>query len=189
MVSRRVESIEPKAPKRSPSNPPGPVTYGVKLFAFAIGAISSRIASTIAGNTGSSLGKTSPIAFPSSGILARIALPSSEGKAEIRCPGATKSEILASVPARVSAPISSRWPLIAARAAGVAAPSKRTNVGKLNESLPEKVWITSDACVASAPFGKNDELLFSCTEESLPKRGPNTPVRTNQKMTINMAKA
>ena len=67
--------------------------------------------------------------------------------------------------------------------------SKRTNVGKLNESLPEKVWITSDACVASAPFGKNDELLFSCTEESLPKRGPNTPVSTNQKMTINMAKA
>ena len=30
----------------------------------------------------------------------------------------------------------------------------------MNVSLSEKVAMTSDACVASAPFGRNDELLF-----------------------------
>ncbi len=72
-------------------------------------------------------------------MFAKMALPSSEGNAEILCPGATKSETFASVPARDRAPISSKWSLIAAIASGVAAPSKRTSVGKLNESLPENV--------------------------------------------------
>ena len=49
--------------------------------------------------------------------------------------------------------------------------------------------MTSDACVASAPFGKNDELLFSCTEVNLPKSGPNIPLTMNQAITTNMASA
>jgi hypothetical protein len=59
----------------------------------------------------------------------------------------------------------------------------------LKESLPEKVWINSEACVASAPLGRNEELLFSCTEESFPKSGPNTPVSKNQNKTTSIARA
>ena len=83
VVSKSVESIVPKAAKRSPKSPPGPVTYGSTPFASAIGAISSRSASTIAGSTGSSFGRTFPSAVPSSGILASIAAPSSDGKTVI----------------------------------------------------------------------------------------------------------
>ena len=73
VVKRSVESILPKAAKRSPKRPPGPVTYGSRPFALAIGAISSRRTSMIAGRTGSSLGKISARAVPSNGIFARIA--------------------------------------------------------------------------------------------------------------------
>ncbi|CAB4694360.1 unannotated protein [freshwater metagenome] len=50
---------------------------------------------------------------------------------------------------------------MAAKVCGSALPSNKTKVGKLKESFPEKVAITSAALVASAPFGKNEELLFS----------------------------
>jgi hypothetical protein len=43
--------------------------------------------------------------------------------------------------------------------------------------------------VASAPFGKNEELLFSCTDVSLPKSGPKMPTMRNQMMTTSMASA
>ena len=83
VVSNKVESISPKAPNKSPSNPPGPVTYGVKPLASAIGLISSRSASIAAGSTGSSFGSNLEIAFPSSGIFAKSAFPSCDGKTEI----------------------------------------------------------------------------------------------------------
>ena len=83
VVNKREESRVPKALKRSPNNPPGPVTYGSKPFALAIGAMSVRSASITAGSTGLSFGKTSAIAFPSSGIFASSALPSCEGKTVI----------------------------------------------------------------------------------------------------------
>ena len=88
VVRRSVESIEPNAPKRSPNSPPGPVTYGVKPFASAIGLMSSRSASIAAGSTGSSFGNNFEIAFPSSGIIARSAFPSAAGKTDITWPGA-----------------------------------------------------------------------------------------------------
>jgi hypothetical protein len=44
---------------------------------------------------------------------------------------------------------------------GLTSPSKRIKVGKLNESSPVKVWIKSEALVASAPLGRNEALLFS----------------------------
>ena len=47
--------------------------------------------------------------------------------------------------------------------------------------------MTSAALVASAPLGKNEELLFSCTEVNLPKSGPNMPVIMNQAITTNIA--
>ena len=49
--------------------------------------------------------------------------------------------------------------------------------------------MTSEACVASAPLGKNEELLFSWTEVNLPKSGPNTPVIMNQAITTSIASA
>jgi len=55
--------------------------------------------------------------------------------------------------------------------------------GKLNESLPENFAISVDAKEASEPLGKNEELLFSCTEESFPNKGPKTAVITNQIIT------
>ena len=58
VVNSKVESIDPNALNRSPSNPPGPVTYEVRLFALAIGVKSSRSASTTAGSTGSSFERT-----------------------------------------------------------------------------------------------------------------------------------
>ena len=45
--------------------------------------MSSRKASTTAGSTGLSFGKSFAIAFPSNGTLAKIALPSCDGKIEI----------------------------------------------------------------------------------------------------------
>jgi hypothetical protein len=51
--------------------------------------------------------------------------------------------------------------LIAAKVSGVDVPSNRIKVGKLKLSWLEKVAITSAAFVASAPFGKKEELLFS----------------------------
>jgi hypothetical protein len=71
----------------------------------------------------------------------------------------------------------------------VALPSNKTRAGILKESLPEKVWINSEARVASAPLGRNEELLFSCTEESFPKSGPNTPVIKNHIRTTSIAMA
>ena len=53
------------------------------MFASARGPRSSRSASTIAGSTGSSFGSNFVSEFPSSGTFARIALPSSDGNAEI----------------------------------------------------------------------------------------------------------
>jgi hypothetical protein len=68
-------------------------------------------------------------------------------------------------------------------------PSKRINVGKLNESLSENLAISSDAKVASAPLGKNEELLFSWTDVSFPKSGPKMPVIANQTITTSTAMA
>ena len=51
--------------------------------------------------------------------------------------------------------------LIAAKVSGVDEPSNKIKVGKLKVFSSENVAITSAALVASAPFGKNDELLFS----------------------------
>ena len=51
--------------------------------------------------------------------------------------------------------------LIAANVSGVDVPSNRINVGKLKVFSSENVAITSAAFVASAPFGKKEELLFS----------------------------
>ncbi|CAB5051504.1 unannotated protein [freshwater metagenome] len=160
-MSNNDESKVPNAPKRSPNNPPGPVTYGVKPFAWAIGLMSSRNAATTAGKTGLSLVKTFAIEFPSSGIFAKMALPSCEGKTEIFSPGAKKSEIVADVPSRVKPPTVARCELIAANVSGVLLPSNKINVGKLKLSLPENLAISSEAFVASAPLGKNEELLFS----------------------------
>ena len=78
-----LESISPNASNKSPSNPPGPVTYESSEFALANGATSARNSSTIAGRTGLSFGKTFAIAFPSKGIFPRIAFPSADGKAVI----------------------------------------------------------------------------------------------------------
>ena len=83
VVSNSEESKVPNAPKRSPSKPAGPVTYGSNPFALAMGAISVRSASTMAGNTGLSFGRTLAIEFPSNGILASRALPSGDGKTVI----------------------------------------------------------------------------------------------------------
>ena len=88
VVSNREESKVPNAPNKSPSNPPGPVTYGVNPLAFAIGPRSSRNAAITAGKTGLSFGRISAMAFPSNGILASSALPSCEGNTEITWPGA-----------------------------------------------------------------------------------------------------
>jgi hypothetical protein len=63
------------------------------------------------------------------------------------------------------------------------------NAGKLNESWVENFLISSAAKVASAPFGKNDELLFSWTEVSFPNNGPKIPVIMNQEITTNIAMA
>ena len=51
--------------------------------------------------------------------------------------------------------------LIAAKVSGVDEPSNKIKVGKLKVFSSENVAITSAALVASAPFGKKDELLFS----------------------------
>ena len=81
------------------------------------------------------------------------------------------------------------WALTAASVAGVKVPSNKTRVGKLKESCEEKLLIWSAASVASAPLGKNDELLFSWTEVNFPNNGPKTPVMMNQAITTNMAMA
>ena len=73
--------------------------------------------------------------------------------------------------------------LIAANVSGVAFPSNKIRVGKLKESLPENFAISSEANVASAPLGKKEELLFSCTDVSLPNRGPKMPVMANHTIT------
>ena len=113
------------------------------------------------GRTGLSLGRTFESEFPSNGIFAKIAFPSWDGKTLICAPGARKSEIFALVPSKVSAPTFDMCALIAANVSGVDVPSKRINVGKLKVFSSEKVAITSAAFVASAPFGKKEELLFS----------------------------
>ena len=41
--------------------------------------------------------------------------------------------------------------------------------------------------MASAPLGRNDELLFSCTEVNLPKSGPKIPEITIQAITTSIA--
>jgi hypothetical protein len=79
--------------------------------------------------------------------------------------------------------------LIATNFSGEIFPSKRINVGKLNESLPENVLICSDAIEASEPFGKKEELLLSWTVDNLPKSGPKMPDTKNQAMTTNIARA
>lgn len=76
VVKSNVESKVPKALKRSPSSPPGPVTYGSKPLAWAMGLMSSRSAAISAGSTGLSLGRTLESEFPSNGIFAKIAFPS-----------------------------------------------------------------------------------------------------------------
>ncbi|CAB5064182.1 unannotated protein [freshwater metagenome] len=43
------------------------------------------------------------------------------------------------MPSKVTDPTLVRWSLTAAMVLGVTSPSKRIKVGKLNESLPEKV--------------------------------------------------
>ena len=78
-----LESISPNASNKSPSNPPGPVTYDSSEFAFANGSRSARSSSTKVGNTGLSLGSNFEIEFPSNGIFPKIAFPSSDGKAVI----------------------------------------------------------------------------------------------------------
>ena len=78
---------------------------------------------------------------------------------------------------------------MAAKVAGVELPSKSTRVGKAKVSCAENFFISSAASVASAPFGRNEELLFSCTEDNLPKSGPKMPVMMNQAITTNMAMA
>ena len=50
---------------------------------------------------------------------------------------------------------------MAAIAVGVAAPSKRTKVGKLKALPSENLAMASDACAASEPLGRKLELLFS----------------------------
>ena len=130
-------------------------------LAFAIGAISARKALTIAGKAGLSLLKTLLIELPSSGTLARIAFPSWDGNTEIISPGAKKSEIFSVVPSSVRAPTPFKCSLRAAKVSASPLPSNKTKVGKLKVSLPEKVAITSEAFVASAPLGRKDELLFS----------------------------
>ena len=83
MDRSNLESISPKASNKSPSNPPGPVTYESSEFALAKGATSARNSSTIAGKTGLSFGKIFASEFPSRGIFPKIAFPSSEGNAVI----------------------------------------------------------------------------------------------------------
>ena len=94
-------------------------------------------------------------------MFAKIAFPSWDGKTLICAPGAKKSEIFALVPSSVNAPTFEMWALIAAKVSGVDVPSNKINVGKLKLFSSEKVAITSEAFVASAPLGKKEELLFS----------------------------
>ena len=78
-----LESISPNASNKSPSSPPGPVTYESSEFALANGVTSARNSLSIAGRTGLSFGNNFESEFPSNGIFPKIAFPSSEGKAVI----------------------------------------------------------------------------------------------------------
>ena len=86
VVKRRDESMPSKAPKRSPSSAPTPVTFETKPTDCANSAESSRRVSITSGSAGLLFGKRSVAISDLKGRFTSSALPSSEGKAYIFSP-------------------------------------------------------------------------------------------------------
>ena len=130
VVSSNEESIPSKAPKRSPSRAPIPVTLEVSPTLFANSAESSRSVSMTSGSTGFLFGSNSVPTSDINGRLTRRALPSSEGKANICSPCARYLEIGTSVPIIFVEPNFAKWEFKAAILVSSISPRYRTRVGR-----------------------------------------------------------
>ena len=98
VVSSNDESMPSKAPKRSPSRAPIPVTLEVSPTLFANSAESSRSVSIISGRAGFLFGSSSVPTSEVKGRFTSSALPSCDGKANSCSPFAKYFDIGTSVP-------------------------------------------------------------------------------------------
>ena len=103
-----------KAPNKSPSNAPIPVTFETSPTLFANSAESSRSVSITSGSAGLLLGNRSVAISDLNGRLTRSALPSSDGKAKICSFWVRYLEIGISVPIIFLEPSWARWAFRAA---------------------------------------------------------------------------
>ena len=131
VVSNNEESIPSKAPNKSPSSAPIPVTFETSPTLLANSAESSRRVSITSGSAGLLLGSKSVAISDLNGRFTSSALPSSEGKAKICSPSVRYFEIGTSVPIICCEPSLAKCSLSAAIFATFTSPTYNTRVGRV----------------------------------------------------------